>query len=112
MTRFLAVYTMKPEDFEAFYNLPKAQQDAINAEGVTQWAAWEERNAAVILDRGGMVGKTTRVTRSGLADASNPFCGYLVVEADTADSAARLFLDHPHLTVFPGDGIDIMPFVT
>ena len=52
MTRFLAVYTMKPEDFEAFYNLPKAQQDAINAEGVTQWAAWEERNAAVILDRG------------------------------------------------------------
>lgn len=112
MPRFLAVYTMKPEDFASFRNLPKAEQDTINAEGVRQWAAWEERNAACILDRGGMVGRTTRVTKHGVTEARNPFCGYLVVEAETADAAARLFLDHPHLTVFPGDGVDIMPFVT
>ncbi len=112
MPRFLAVYTMKSEDFASFRSLPKAEQDAINAQGVRQWAAWEERNAAFILDRGGMVGKTTRVTKHGVTEASNPFCGYLVVEAETADAAARLFLDHPHLTVFPGDGVDIMPFVT
>jgi hypothetical protein len=103
---------MKPEDFASFRSLPKAQQDAVDAVGVQQWAAWEERNAAFILDRGGMVGKTTRVTRSGVAEAVNPFCGYLVVEAETADAAAQLFRDHPHLTVFPGDGVDIMPFVT
>ena len=112
MPRFLAVYTMKPEDFAWFRSLSKAEQDAIDAEGVRQWAAWEERNAACILDRGGMVGKTTRVTKHGVTEARNPFCGYLVVEAQTADAAARLFLDHPHLTVFPGDGVDIMPFVT
>ena len=35
-----------------------------------------------------------------------------VVEAENAEAAARLFLDHPHITVFPGDGVDIMPFVT
>jgi hypothetical protein len=74
--------------------------------------AWEERNAAFILDRGGMVGKTTRVTKDGVAEAKNQVCGYLVVEAETADAAARLFQDHPHLTVFPGDGVDIMPFLT
>ena len=112
MPRFLAVYTMKPEDLASFRSLPKAEQDAIDAQGVRQWAAWEERNAANILDRGGMVGKTTRVTKHGVTEARNPFCGYLVVEAETADAAARLFLDHPHLTVFPGDGVDIMPFVT
>lgn len=112
MPRFLAVYTMKPEDLASFRSLPKAEQDAIDAQGVRQWAAWEERNAASILDRGGMVGKTTRVTKHGVTEARNPFCGYLVVEAETADAAARLFLDHPHLTVFPGDGVDIMPFVT
>ena len=110
--RFLAVYTMKPEDLASFRSLPKAEQDAIDAQGVRLWAAWEERNAASILDRGGMVGKTTRVTKHGVTEARNPFCGYLVVEAQTADAAARLFLDHPHLTVFPGDGVDIMPFVT
>jgi hypothetical protein len=112
MPRFLAVYTIKPEDVASFRRLPKAEQDAIDATGVGKWAAWEERNAAAILDRGGMVGKTTRITRDGVVDAVNPFCGYLVVEADTADAAARLFQDHPHITVFPGDGVDIMPFVT
>ena len=112
MPRFLAVYTMKPEDLAAFRRLPKAEQDAIDAVGIPQWMACEERNGAHILDRGGMVGRTTRVTRDGIAEAQNPFCGYLVVEAETAEAAARLFQDHPHLTVFPGDGVDIMPFVT
>ncbi|WP_165928311.1 hypothetical protein [Rhizobium sullae] len=112
MPRFLAVYTMKPEDLASFRSLPKAQQDAVDAVGIPRWVAWEEHNAAFILDRGGMVGKTTRVTKDGVAEAVNPFCGYLVVEAETADAAARLFQDHPHLTVFPGDGVDIMPFLT
>ncbi|MHC5234371.1 hypothetical protein [Brucella sp. LJL56] len=112
MPKFLAVYTMKPEDLASFRRLPKTEQDAVDAEGLAQWAAWEERHAAVILDRGGMVGKTTRVTKQGIAEATNPFCGYLVVEAETAEAAAKLFQDHPHITVFPGDGVDIMPFVT
>ncbi|MBJ6135837.1 hypothetical protein JAU75_23640 [Ochrobactrum sp. Q0168] len=112
MPKFLAVYTMKPEDLASFRRLPKAEQDAVDAEGLAQWAAWEQRHAAVILDRGGMVGKTTRVTKHAITEATNPFCGYLVVEAETAEAAAKLFQDHPHITVFPGDGVDIMPFVT
>lgn len=112
MPRFLAVYTIKPEDVTSFRRLPKPEQDAIDTVGVAEWAAWEEKNAAFILDRGGMVGKTTRVTKDGVAGAVNPFCGYVVVEAETADAAARLFQDHPHITVFPGDGVDIMPFLT
>jgi hypothetical protein len=112
MPRFLAVYTMKPEALASFRSKPKAEQDAIDAAGVPAWEAWEERNAASILDRGGMVGKTTRVTRDGVAKAVNPFCGYLVVEAESIEVAARLFEDHPHLTFFPGDGVDIMPFLT
>ncbi len=58
------------------------------------------------------MGKTTRITRDGVAEAVNPFCGYLVVQAETADAAARMFEDHPHITVFPGDRVDIMPFLT
>lgn len=112
MPRFLAVYTTKPEDLASFRNLPKAEQDAVDAVGVKEWAAWEERNASSILDRGGMVGKTTRMTKDGIANAVNSFCGYLVVEAESADAAARLFVDHPHITIFPGDGVDIMPFLT
>jgi hypothetical protein len=57
-----------------------------------------------------MVGKTVRVTRDGIAGAVNPFCGYIVVETETIEAAARLFENHRHFTVFPGDGVDIKPF--
>lgn len=83
MPRFLAVYTMKPEDLARFRSLPKAEQDAVDAAGLPQWLEWERRNAASFPDRGGMVGKTRRVSRNGVADATNAFCGYIVVEADT-----------------------------
>lgn len=112
MPRFLAVYTMKPEDLARFRGMPKADQDAADAVGLKQWGEWREKHAASILDGGGMVGKTLRVTRGGIENAVNPFCGYLVVEAETIEAAARLFEDHPHFTVFPGDGVDIMPFLT
>jgi hypothetical protein len=45
-------------------------------------------------------------------EASNAICGYIVVEAESAQAAARLFENHAHFTIFPGDGVDIMPFVT
>jgi len=112
MPRFLAVYTMKPEDLARFRSMPKADQDAVDAVGVKQWTEWEARNAASFPDRGGMVGRTLRVTKDGVAAASNPFCGYIVVEAETIEAAARLFENHPHFSIFPGDGVDIMPFLT
>jgi hypothetical protein len=103
---------MQPEDLARFRNLPKAEQEATDTAGLKQWAEWEEKNAAAFPDRGGMVGKTLRVTRNGIAKAVNPFCGYLVVEAESIEAAARLFQDHPHFSIFPGDGVDIMPFLT
>lgn len=112
MPRFLAVYTMQPEALARFRSLPKAEQDAVDAVGVPQWVEWENRNAAYFPDRGGMVGKTLRVTRDGIGRASNTFCGYIVVEAETIEAAASLFENHPHFTIFPGDGVDIMPFLT
>lgn len=112
MPRFLAVYTMQPEAVARFRRLPKSEQDAIDAVGLKQWLEWEARNAASFAERGGMVGKTKRVTRDGIADAVNTLCGYVVVEAESIEAAARLFENHPHFSVFPGDGVDIMPFVT
>lgn len=112
MPRFLAVYTMKPEDLARFRASPKAEQDAAEAVGIKQWVEWEKANAASFPHRGGMVGKTKRVSKDGICDAQNAICGYVVVEAESIDAAARLFENHPHFTIFPGDGVDIMPFMT
>jgi hypothetical protein len=112
MPRFLAVYMMNPEAIPRFRTLPKSEQDAIDAAGVPKWVEWEKQNAPHFPDRGGMVGKTLRVSKDGIAPASNDICGYLVVEAPTIEDAAKLFENHPHFTIFPGDSVDIMPFVT
>ncbi|WP_439599160.1 hypothetical protein [Falsiroseomonas sp.] len=112
MPRFLAVYRMQAENVARFRRLPPAEQAAVDAAGVPAWVAWEARHAAAIRDRGGMVGKTRRVTKDGSAAAVNDLCGYLVVEAEDIDAAARIFENHPHFAIFPGDAVDIMPFVT
>ena len=111
MPRFVAVYTMKPEGVR----LPRAPQ--IRAGGDRQGrpegvGGGAKRNAAAIVATDVMVGKTRRVTKSGIADAQNQIAGFLIVEAADIAAAAGLFQDHPHITVFPGDGIDVMPVVT
>lgn len=112
MARFLAVYTMKPEDLAAFRARPESEQEEIDAVGLQAWEEWRKRNAAAIIATDVMVGKTRRVSKSGVADAQNHIAGFLIVEAADIAAAAALFQDHPHITVFPGDGIDVMPVVT
>ncbi len=112
MPRFLALYTMPAEALAAFYARPKAEQTAIDDAGLPAWEAWEAAHAAAILDPGGMVGRTTRIDAAGVHPATNDICGWLVVEAADVEAAARLFEGHPHFTVFPGDGVDLMPIVT
>jgi hypothetical protein len=112
MPRFVAVYTMKPEDVAAFRARPKSDQEAIDKVGLKAWKEWGKRNAAAIVATDVMVGKTQRVTRTGVAEAQNQIAGFLIVEAADIAAAAGLFQDHPHITIFPGDGIDVMPVVT
>ena len=112
MPRFMAIYLMKSENVARFRAMPKADQDAVDAVGIKQWGEWEKNNAAAFLDRGGMVGKTLRVNKDGAAPATNDFCGYAIVEAESIEAAARIFENHPHFATFPGDSVDIMPFVT
>jgi len=69
MPRFVAVFTMKPEDLAAFRAHPKSEQEAIDKVGLKAWEEWGKCNAAAIVATDVMVGKTRRVTKSGIADA-------------------------------------------
>lgn len=112
MPHFVAVYTMKPEDVAAFRARPKSEQQAVDKTGLQAWGEWSQRNAAAIVATDVMVGKTKRVTTTGIVDAWNQIAGFVIVEAADIAAAAALFQDHPHITVFPGDGIDVMPVVS
>jgi len=101
MAKFMAIYTGQP-------GAPSPDADTV-AKGMQAWGAWMARHAGQIVDMGGPLGKTKRVSAAGIADVSNNIAAYIVVEADSHEAAARLFENHPHFSIFPGDGVDVMP---
>lgn len=110
MKRFMAVYTGNRGSAEG------ARWDALDEKtrnqriqaGTEAWGGWQRDHVGIIAEEGGPLGKTKRVTSAGIADISNNLGGYVVIEAESHEAAARLFLNHPHFTIFPGDGVEIM----
>lgn len=101
MAKFMAIYTGTPGS-----TMP--DEETIG-KGMAAWHAWMQKHADKIVGTGGPLGKTKRVTKTGVADARNNIAAYVVVEADDHDAAAAMFENHPHFTIFPGDGVDVMP---
>ncbi len=89
--------------------LPDAQRRAKEREGISAWRAWAEKHRDVILSMGGPLGNTKRVTPQGIEDTSNHMGAFTVVRADSHAAAARLFENHPHFSIFPGDSVEVMP---
>ena len=54
------------------------------------------------------LGRTKNVSSFGITDIRNNMTAYTVVQAESHEAAARLFENHPHFTIFPGDGVEIM----
>jgi hypothetical protein len=110
MKNFLAVFTGTPETMKrsGWDALDEAARDARTQAGMAAWQAWMATHQARIVVTGGPVGKTRRVSAGGTADAHNNICGYVVVSAQSHDEAARMFENHPHFSVFPGEAVEIM----
>lgn len=108
MKRFLAIYTGTPAGFEKWQQLDEATRNSRQSTGIKAWTDWGKANAAAIVDQGGPLGKTKRTSADGVADIRNSMAGYIVVQAESHDGAARLFEKHPHFTIFPGDAVEIM----
>lgn len=58
---------------------------------------------------GRSAGGTKKVSASGVADVANELGAFTVVRADSHQAAARMFEQHPHFTIFPGDAVEVMP---
>jgi len=82
-------------------------QDQIAA-GMSAWQDWMTRHAAQVVDNGGPLGKTKKTSAAGISDIRNRVAGYVIVEAESHEAAAKLFEGHPHFSIFPGDSVEIM----
>ena len=110
MKKFLAIYIGTEAAFERsqWSKADDAKRKQLTAAGIEAWKAWGLSHAEVILDQGGPLGKTKRVSPEGAADIKNVMAGYVILQAESHAAAAKLFENHPHFTIFPGDSVEIM----
>lgn len=108
---FLAVFlgSKTSPKMAAWHALSEAERKKREQEGLAAWKGWVEKHQAAIVTMGGPLGKTKKISPSGIADVSNAMGGFTVVRAESHEAAAKLFESHPHFTHFPGESIEVMP---
>ena len=110
MKRFLAVYvgTEVARKKAQWENMDEKARQAREASGIEAWTKWGGDNAAAIVDQGSPLGRTKRASSNGITDIKNAMTGYVIVQAESHEAAAKLFESHPHFSIFPGDSVEIM----
>ncbi|UGX95328.1 YciI family protein [Bradyrhizobium barranii subsp. barranii] len=78
-------------------------------EGMAAWKGWVEKHQGAIQAMGGPLGKTKKVDGRGVADIANEMGAFTVVRAASHEAAAKMFENHPHFAIFPGERVEIMP---
>jgi hypothetical protein len=108
---FLAVFlgSKTSPQMTAWNALPEAERRAKEQRGMAAWHAWVEKHQGAIAQMGGPLGKTKKVDKGGVADITNVMGAFTVVRAESHEAAAKMFEDHPHFMIFPGESIEIMP---
>ncbi|MBS0641787.1 MAG: hypothetical protein U1E70_15365 [Acetobacteraceae bacterium] len=101
--------SMTSPRMKAWMELPEAERQAKGQEGMAAWHAWVDKHQASIAYMGGPLGKTKKASERGIEDVSNAMSGFLVVRAESHEAAAKLFENHPHFAIFPGEAVEIMP---
>lgn len=108
MKRYLAVFTGSPSAMARWETIPEPERQQKQAQGVAAWKKWATDNAAAIVEMGGPLSRTKLVSTGGISDIRNNLGAFAVVQAESQEEAARMFLNHPHFTIFPGEGVEVM----
>jgi hypothetical protein len=106
--KYMAVFIGKANSMSDWEKLDERTRKEREKQGIAAWYAWGEKNKQAIVENGPPLGKTKKVDKNGVTDTKNELTAYAVVEAESHEAAAKLFLSHPHFTIFPGDSIEVM----
>jgi DNA/RNA endonuclease YhcR with UshA esterase domain len=108
---YLAVFlgSKTSSKWAAWDAMPEAERKAKEQEGMAAWKGWVEKHQGAIQAMGGPLGKTKKVDGKGIADIANEMGAFTVVRAASHEAAAKMFENHPHFAIFPGERVEIMP---
>jgi len=110
MKTFLAIYlgSATSPNRKKWDALDDAARQKTAAAGMTAWGDWMEKRKASLVFEGGPLGKTKKASAAGIADTKNGMTGFVIVKAESHEAAARMFENHPHFAIFPGESVEIM----
>ncbi|HZR76581.1 hypothetical protein [Bradyrhizobium sp.] len=108
---YLAVFlgSRNSPKWAAWNALSETDRKAAEMRGMAAWKAWVDKRQASLVQMGGPLGKTKKVDSKGISDITNAMGAFTVVRAASHEAAAKMFEDHPHFSIFPGEAVEIMP---
>lgn len=108
MNKYVAIYRVPVATAEEWRK--NTDQEAMKKQGqkmMEDMTAWMKAHESSFVERGNPLGKTKTVTKDGVKDARNDLNFYQIIQANSHEEAAAIFLDCPHLQI-PTSSIDIM----
>ncbi len=106
MKNFTVIYMAPAAAMEEWMKKPEAERKDAEAKMKTEWDAWTAAHAGAVLNSIAL-GKTKRVSASGVEDVRNDMMLSSYVQGESAEAVAELFKGHPHFGI-PGATIEIM----
>lgn len=103
MNKYLAIFHGPASEEDKNAITPEQEQQFMEA-----WKEWAQKNKEAIVDPGTPLGKTKKVTKGEVSDATNDLVTYTIVQAESPEAAAKIFAAHPHVEMFPGTSIEVM----
>ncbi len=76
--------------------------------GMEAWSKWVLDHKDQIVDNGSPLGKTKKISKAGIEDVRNEMGAWTIVKAESHEEAAKMFENHPHFMIFPGDRVEVM----
>lgn len=108
MKKYMAAFIGSEDAIKKWDALDEKTRKEREQQGIAAWYAWGEKHGKSIVEMGAPLGKTMKVNDKGVAAFKNQLTAYTVVQAETHEEAAKMFLGHPHFSIFPGDSIEVM----
>lgn len=106
MKNFTVIYMAPAAVIEEWMQKPEAERKEAEAKMKTEWDAWMAMHADAVLNTISL-GKTKRVSASGVEDVKNDMMMSSYVQGESAEAVAEIFKGHPHFGI-PGATIEIM----
>lgn len=111
MKTYLALFTCSEnsKNHLAWKSLSPEEQKTRSHHGTIAFQKWRDQYQKKIIFQGGSLSKMTSVVDSkGIREIPSQMGAFFVVEANSLSEATKMFLNHPHFSLFPGDGIEIL----